>query len=302
MNNINANQNQESNIEIAAAFRQAYRNAKLGKAAIWTSTAILSALQLIAASKPQLISPDLEIILPSLLVATTLTVILASTIGKHLIVNRFLKIGSSFQRLHDFNVLGLGTKPSHQEALPSKIQRYSRAWLANNPSDRVNLSEWWSPSVSTVPHEIGACIALLSTFNWELELRKKYSTIILGLGLFTLAASLVLMDIQERLLPEYIVLTLLPITPIFSLIIDEYLDNRNGIETATNAVTQATSLLSNSSTPDSRLELEQLMYNWSHYRTGASPLFDWLYWITQKAMNQDMMIDTESLANEYSGS
>ena len=179
MNDISDNQNQESNIEIAAAFRLAYKRAKWGKAVIWSTATILSILQLIATSIPQLIPQGLQTFVPSILVSTTLSLIFATTIGKHFVVNRFLKMGGSFQRLHDFNVLGLGTKPSHLDARPSQIKRYSEIWLKKNPDDKPNLAEWWPASVSTVPKAIGTSIALLSTFKWELELRKKYEVIII---------------------------------------------------------------------------------------------------------------------------
>lgn len=38
-------------------------------------------------------------------------------------------------------------------------------------------------------------------------------------------------------------------------------------------------------------KLNQLTYLWGNYRSTASPIFDWLYWITQKNMNMDMIVD-----------
>ena len=105
-----------------------------------------------------------------------------------------------------------------------------------------------------------------------------------------------MMQANGKLLSEYILLILLPISPILALVIDELLDNKNAVVVADNSVKEAESVLYSRSV---NIELEQLMYNWSHYRSEASPIFAWLYWLTQKTMNNNMIIDANALVEEF---
>lgn len=45
-------------------------------------------------------------------------------------------------------------------------------------------------------------------------------------------------------------------------------------------------------------ELNQLSYLWNGYRANSNPIFDWLYWTTQKVMNEDMIIDANALVDD----
>ena len=297
MNRINEFQSQDSNVNIAAAFRRAYKIAKNWKAWIWLPTILLSALQLIVAINIQKIISFPTVNLAAYVTATTLLMILASTIGKHTKINKYVGLGSSLQRLHDFNVLGIGIKPSPIETPQSQINRLSKKWLDKNSQDRPNLSEWWPARVSELGKEKGIALCLLSTFRWETELRKKYGVVLVMIFLAITTLSLFLMYILNYKIEDYIMRILVPISPFLGLLIDEWLCNRASINTASKCSDQCFQLWQSNGV-DISSELNQLSYLWNGYRANSNPIFDWLYWATQKVMNEDMIIDANALVDE----
>lgn len=294
----------EGNVKIAAAFRYAYKRAKLWKSLIWALTLVLAVLQLLAAINHQNLTAYLPDNLAAMVVTVSLLSMLMSTLGKHYLVNRFISIGSKLQRLHDFEVLGLGVKPTILEIWPSQVESMSKHWLDRNPADRPNLSEWWPNSVSELPENAGTTLCLLSTFKWEFELRQKYGLVILLTGTAIITGSLFLMHILDYRLPDYIVNIFVPLSPLLALIIDEWLINSTCTEVAKESSEHAHKLWceyspGSVSSQGDKNELNKLSYLWGNYRSTASPIFDWLYWIMQKAMNRDMIIDTLSLVADY---
>lgn len=297
MNRINEFQSQDSNVKIAAAFRRAYKMAKNWKTWIWLPTILLSVLQLIVAINIQKIISFPTVNLAAYVTATTLLMIMASTIGKHTKINKYVGLGSSLQRLHDFNVLGIGIKPSPIETPQSQINRLSKKWLDKNSQDKLNLSEWWPARVSELGKEKGIALCLLSTFRWETELRKKYGVVLAMIFIVTTALSLFLMYSLNYRIEDYIVRILVPISPFLGLLIDEWLCNRTNIDTASKCSDQCFQLWQSNGV-DISSELNQLSYLWNGYRANSNPIFDWLYWATQKVMNEDMIIDANALVDE----
>ncbi|MGH1430424.1 MAG: S-4TM family putative pore-forming effector [Neptuniibacter sp.] len=297
MNRINEFQSQDSNVKIAAAFRRAYKMAKNWKTWIWLPAILLSVLQLIVAINIQKIISFPTVNLAAYVTATTLLMIMASTIGKHTKINKYVGLGSNLQRLHDFNILGIGIKPSPIETPQSQINRLSKKWLDKNSQDRPNLSEWWPARVSELGKEKGIALCLLSTFRWETELRKKYGVVLAMIFIVATALSLFLMNSLNYRIEDYIVRILVPISPFLGLLIDEWLCNRTSIDTASKCSDQCFQLWQSNGV-DISSELNQLSYIWNGYRANSNPIFDWLYWATQKVMNEDMIIDANALVDE----
>jgi hypothetical protein len=301
MNNINDLQSLASNVNVAAAFRLAYKRAKNWKAWIWGPTIILSALQLIAAINIQNFTNFTPLDLAAYVIAMSFFVILASTIGKYYKINKYVDLGSKFQRLHDFNVLKLGVKPTLLEISPSQIKRFSTKWLSKNLADEPNLAQWWPSSVTELQKDKGVALCLLSTFRWESELRDKYSNVLLFILLTLAALSFALMHQLDYLLSDYMVRILVPLSPLFGLLIDEWLSNRSSLKIANSCAEQCLCLWKQADNADVTHELNQLSYIWNGYRTTANPIFDWLYWVTQKSMNEDMIIDANALVADEVG-
>ena len=300
VNNIHKNQSSVSNVKIAAAFRHAYGRAKYWKSWIWFITSLLAFLQVLTSINHQNLKNYLPDNLAAIAVTVSLLLMLINTLGKHYLVNKFINLGSILHRLHDFETLGLGTKPTMLEIRPSQIQKFSKSWLDNNPNDHPNLSEWYPISVSDLPANAGISLSLLSTIKWENELRKKYKFVLLFIGFTTFAISFLLMHLLDYKISDYIFNLLVPLSPFIAILIQELLLCNSCLEVAKNASLEAQKLWNTySSTSDGQLnnknELNQLNYLWSNYRSTASPIFDWLYWVTQKNMNMDMVVDADEL-------
>lgn len=297
-NTIDQKQSSEQNIQIAAAFRYAYARAKFWKSWVWGLTITLVVLQLIASINHQPLKAWLPDDLAAMVVSVSLALMLMGTIGKHYLVNKHTLLGSKLQQLHDYNILSIGSKPNALEVSPSLIDRYSGRWLRKHQNDRKNLSEWWPSSVSELPYKVGVLLCLLSTFKWEAELRKKYKQVLLALIIITAGSSLLLMYILDYKLSSYIVNILVPISPFLALLIDEYLTNDSAVKIANSSADKALQLW-DSHAGISDEELNRLNYQWGCHRSTISPIFDWLYWVTQKTMNRDMIIDANELVSEY---
>jgi hypothetical protein len=304
MNDIENIQSNDTNVNIAAAFRFAYRKAKFWKLLIWCLTLFLAIGQLIVSINHQSLQSYMPDNLAAMVISISLVTMMMAILGKHYFINKNIILGSNIQRLHDFNVLGLGIKPTHLEVLPSLIEHFSNKWLTKHPNDRSNLSGWWPVSVSRLPIYAGITLCLLSTFRWEYELRKTYSHVLLLITLLLLSGSLYLMHVSEFFLTDYIVLIFLPISPLLGLLIDEWLQNRTGVHIAKSSSEDILKIWNDISTGimderNAREKQEQLLYLWGSYRASMSPIFDKLYWLTQKVMNEDMIINTDSLITEY---
>ncbi len=115
-----------------------------------------------------------------------------------------------------------------------------------------------------------------------------------------------MMHVLDYKLPDYIVNIFVPLSPLLALIIDEWLINSTCTEVAKESSEHAHNLWCEYgsgavSDQEDKNELNKLSYLWGNYRSTASPIFDWLYWIAQKTMNKDMMIDAQALVSEYKG-
>jgi hypothetical protein len=302
-NDICTRQSSEDGVKIAAAFRYAYSQAKFWKSWIWALSAILVILQLLVTINHAHLEAYLPSDLAAIVVVVSLTSMLMATLGRHLLINSNIELGSNLQRLHDHQILGLGIKPTILEVSQSQINRLSNKWLSKKPQDYSNISKWWPDSVAELPEKAGIVLCLFSTFRWESELRKKYSIVLLTLGAILLAGSLYLMHILDYQIADYIVKIFTPAAPLFALMIDELLLNRSCLKVAKNASQRTLGLWSKTldlSECDMVLdELDQLSFLWAQYRSSASPIFDWLYWLTQKTMNEDMVVDASALVSEF---
>ncbi|MDR3501243.1 MAG: S-4TM family putative pore-forming effector [Legionella sp.] len=306
MNCIDKRQSEEKSIKIAAAFRQVYKQAKCWKSFIWILTIILVAGQLLFST--QIIETQfLQGNLNAFIIALSLLLLLFNTFGEHYLIKPLLILGANLNRLHDFTVFKIGSKPSLAEIMPSQIDRYSKLWLLKNPNDRPNLAEWWPNSVSKIPEIPAICLCLLSTYKWENELRKKYR-ILLGVFIFTLfGLGFLSMYFLNYLIADYIVKILVPTFPLIELMVDEFISNSTGIDISDSAIQEVSTLwekqLNDKAYDSSNLRgnLTSLLFIWNNYRATTSPIFDWLYWLTQQSMNKAMIVDVDDCVSQYEG-
>lgn len=298
MESVIINQRKEYAVSAAAAFRQAYSTTKLIKSALWSITFLLAILQLSVATIDKL-KIDLTVTAISILCIY----VLLGSFGKIAMMNHQI-LGCNIQRLHDYLVLQVCQKPNEFELPPSKIKKLAKKWFKKDAeSKKRELETWWDKSLSRVSFSQARLICCYSTFSWEIELRNKYQyllSIILTVSvLLPLSVSCFLkFNIYETLL-----LTIAPFTPFISLVLEEWLMNKSCLKEAEKInrnVQDVWSKVTSNSITDKKLmkETNDLMETWQTYRLTTLPIFEWLYRISRAQMEDDMIVNTESLVNQ----
>lgn len=292
------NQKKAESINAAAAFRQAYQVTKLIKASLWGVTLTLATAQLLTA-----------IIDKSKFDLTTFTIIslcfyvILGSFGKSQMLEKQI-LGCTLQSLHDYLTLGVGKRPSEFDLPPSKVKRLADKWFQDNEcSKKEELATWWDKSLSSVGFPQARLICSCVTFYWEVELRKKYQ---LFLTLFLVASLLIPFFISlyfKFTAYEILLLAIAPFTPFLSLVLEEWLMNKNCLNTAECIRRNSQDVwckLQCKSIDDAALmhETNVLMESWQTYRLSTLPIFEWLYRLTRRRMEDDMIVDTVSLVEQ----
>ena len=304
-NKIVQNQRSESAVEYACAFRWAYSNAKRWKSIIWMFTLVLAVLQIVVTSRSALftyvVQHNLEVIMISILLLTLLLQVFGKTFGLEL----WQKRGSLAQQFHDNSVLGLRIKPNFLSLTPSLIKKYADNYKAKRPSDMENLSAWWPEHIDVLPYHAAIIICQLSTFKWEFELRRKYQRLLVFILIVTMALIFITAWLNSYTIEKIILFLLVPATPFLALLLDELLINgqfyKQALHTANISENLWMHVVEHKVKDEHGLidKLSGIQSDWQQYRRSASPIFDWLYWISRKSMEIDMLVDSRALANEY---
>lgn len=306
-NPIPERQSSSEIVTLAAAFRQAYDDVKSSKFKIWTITLILAVCQLLLSLKFEIIShlisiENLTVVMVAILIAT----LFFNTLYKFLFIDPLQQLACNIQQLHEFKILELGQPPSFTEARPAKINSLGEKWLKNNPHDRHYLELWWPRSTGQLPFTHGKLICLISTFQWESQLRKHYQTFLVLIIVFVVLLSAGIMYCKNFVIEQYIGLIFVPITPFIELVLQESLDNSKSASTAKEAAEKCLQLWNlllekKISTDNAESKMQVLLAYWQqHYRLTATPIFGWLYWLSLQSMDKEMTVDAEDLIKSYS--
>ncbi len=305
MNCIVSNQKKPESVMAGLAFRFAYSRAKLWKAWIWGITFSFAVLQTGASiyffyNKTPTFDPT-----PYVVFSLILYVIIGS-FGKFKI-SEWQSIGCTIQRLHDFLVMNIGVKPTHIELPKGRVLEFSQKWLKSNPNDKKNFEEWWSVNLNKVPFPVAKVIATYSTFSWENELRKQYQALLIVIMTLSFFAPLLLSICLNYKVSQAIILIYAPFTPFISVVLDEFLTNRQSINVADKLNTECHSTWQSiimQKLTDSEIgqATEQHMNFWQTYRQSATPIFDRFYRRAQGKMESEMLINTDELIDTYQSS
>lgn len=306
LNPIAERQSSAEFVNFAAGFRQAYERVRDAKVRLWVFTVLLALVQLLAALQIDFFkSPSASNFLTLANVGLLIAIMLGKTIYKYLVIDPSQELACNIQQLHEHKILELGECPSFTAARPATINALADQWLASHPHDRRNLELWWPRIVSTIPYTPGKLICLLSTFQWEYELRRKYQYFLWAILGGVIVSSLFLMYMLDYLLGQYILLILVPITPFVELVLEETFTNKNCIDTAKEATEESVKLwdlmTSKRMTANQvETELNRLLVYWQqYYRLSATPIFGWLYRVSLRVMDKAMTVDAEDLVKRY---
>lgn len=299
---IVTNQQKDDAVASGTAFRFAYSQAKSWKALIWFITFIFAVLQTVASA--YIFSNGTPLIDPTPHVVSLLLVsVFAGSFGK-LQVTKWLNMGCTLQRLHDYLVMSVGVRPTHIELPKSKIIELSQKQLSKVPGDKQELENWWSTSLDQVPFSVAKIIATYSTFAWESELRKKYQALLTVLLAASIASPVILALLLNYTISQAIIFTFAPFTPFISVVLDEWIANKQNLNIANDLTTECHSTWQNIVTGkltdnEAASATEQHMSFWQNFRESATPIFEWFYKRSQQRMEMAMTINTDELIGDY---
>ncbi|WP_394142665.1 S-4TM family putative pore-forming effector [Vibrio chagasii] len=302
MTNIIANQKSTEAIEAGTAFRFAYKKAKAWKAAIWSTTLLFAVVQTVASA--YIFSNGTPEIDPTpYVVSLLLASVFAGSFGKQQ-VTKWINMGCTLQRLHDYLVMAVGVRPTHIELPKSKIIELGQKQIRSTPSDKQELENWWSTSLDKVPLSVAKVIATYSTFAWESELRKKYQALLTALLAASVASPIVLALLLNYTISQSIIFTIAPFTPFISVLLDEWITNRQNLNIANDLTKEChtswrTIVTGKLSEHEIEKSTEQHMNFWQNFRQSATPIFEWIYHYSQRQMEMNMVVDTKELVKQY---
>ncbi|HIF9459154.1 TPA: S-4TM family putative pore-forming effector [Photobacterium damselae] len=285
-------------IKVGAAFRQAYYNVKKIKSFLWFITLLLALVQLLVA-----VTGNNTTNMTTMVISLLALYVLLGSYGKTVMNNR-QALGCRIQCLHDFIVLGVGIKPNDFDLPQSQINKLEAKWVKKDADKkRKELATWWDSSLKEVSFSQARFICSFSTFSWELELRKKYHRLLILILCLSVVFPIIISIYFKFSIFQTIVLSIAPFTPFISLVTEELLGNLTCLKKAEKIRHNCKNIwdkIQSKTIKDEDLmsQIDSIMISWQNYRESTLPIFEWLYRLTRKTMEEDMIIDTQSIVKQ----
>lgn len=204
---IIARENEASSIERLAAQRQIYSKAKT----VFYIQTIISTISLVLLSFSQLLFPDIDF---NLIIATWSIIVLFLDFFLDNYVNTLKESAAKIQELFDTYVLQIEwnsilctEKPEYNE-----VCRYFGHYKKNHSLSK--LSNWYEVEIATVSEIAGKLICQKTNCNYDVSIRNRYKTVVLWVGIITIALLLVIAIFSESTLSKLILTVLFPTAPI----------------------------------------------------------------------------------------
>ena len=303
MLSIVENQKKKAAIKAGLAFRQAYNYSKNYKAILWGLTFLLATVQLLVViiikyQTKTAYTENLEFLPVTILVIY----VLMSSFGKDK-MRRWHDKGCEIQSLHDSVALCVTSKVRNLAIPQSEINNLYESRKKKHPNDEETFATWWDTSLNEISFAESRIVCAYVTFLWEVELRKKYHKFLNIILIIILAISASVAFYYNFPLKEILIFIIAPITPFISLLIEEIYDNNKCIDVAEDIKKDSCHDWENVynkkfTEVEINESFEKLMSRWHVYRLTTLPIFEWLYNLTQKSMNMNMVTDTASLVKD----
>lgn len=300
MNSIVESQKSQKSIKLGLAFRQAYKKSKDLKALLWGLTFLIAISQFIAVlfSELKVSIEYLDVYVVSILAIY----VLVSSFGKAK-MRYWQDVGCIVQQYHDYYTLHVGSEPNPFDIPPSLIDSLYNIRMQNKPTDVQDFETWWNINLDTIDFSRARLISVYSTFAWEVELRTNYQNKLRMILIVSILFPIMISTLLNFTLREVILFGFVPIIPFLSLILEEWLENKECISLSDKIRNDCCNVWQNvkanklNSNEIDSMTVE-LMQRWHIYRLKTLPIFEWLYKLTQKKMNYDMIINSDSLIED----
>lgn len=302
MHNIVKQQKDEEVIKVGLAFRYAYNNAKEQKFKIWVLTLSLSILQMVF-SILALLNKEFYFNTTYAVGIPLIILFAIGIINKPLILRNKIE-GCSFQQLHDYLTMNLGNEPSIIALPPSMLDQYSAKQEKKVPKDRVILSTWWPEKLNEIPSPVDKLIAIYSSISYECKIREEYNKILKNtLKLFCIVIILISFILNLTVL-DALVYLIAPSVPVLSIMLNEMLLSKLSLEKAMNIKKDCYSawrnLLLNKLNNNELISFTRnQLCQWQNFRESAPLIFDFIYSWFRKRMDRGMVVDADTLINQF---
>lgn len=297
MNNIPQEQNTQRKLELLAAQRQLYSDAKN-----------LQLISLIIAVPIVIVCSILVAVFPQLAVYNGLLGIIA-TFLEIFVFSPFQKStqekAAKIQQIFDCEVLQFNWTrlncgiPVERELVIDASNRYKR-----KHQNYSVLQNWYPISVGQLPIDQARIICQRFNVWWDAKLRRRYSKgIIVILVVLTIIVLLIGL-IRDLTLEKFLLAVLAPLLPAFVLGLRQYTENNEAAVRLDGLHENAEILLYKAickklTQPDLEIESYNLQIQIYHNRCRNPLIFDWIYSFLRNKQEEQMNICAESIVEEF---
>ena len=293
MNNIAENQNYQKNLELLAAQRQLYSDAKT-----------LQTIRLMIGVLAPIISSMIIINFPRyaayiyllLIVMTLLEVLLLAPLQKCKKENA-AKIQQLFDcRVLEFNRAYLNLEIEiEDEIIINAYKKYKRKF-----QNYSQLENWYPISVKELPIDKARIVCQRTNIRWDNQLRKRYSYFIIFILVTLTIILFVVSFMQEITVKKFVLDIILPLQPAFIVGGSQFTENNQTITRLNKLKNNIQFLLKELINQQSRdLDLETkancLQSQIYDYRRCNTLIFDFFYFYFQSQDEEEMIDGAESL-------
>ncbi|MCA0754881.1 hypothetical protein KP806_07450 [Paenibacillus sp. N4] len=292
-NNISVRQNNEGNIDLLAAQRQVYSEAKT-----------FSNYQFVFCVIFPILIPFLKAVTPTNTMFLGLITLLSLLI---IIINQYYfeknikdkkEQAAKFQELFDTNVLKIswnkelcGSKENASRYLSYKAQKYKK----NNVS-LENLKNWYPKEYATVDLSVGRVMCQKVNASWDTQIRTSFQKFLLLLFLGCILLILIISIFLNKTVIETLISIIAPAFPIAFYIFKRYSENKETIvrlDKLSDKAERLWELVLSGTREQSDLENKsrQLQNEIYKHRSSALLIWDWFY-LKYRPKHESNMNDT----------
>ena len=220
-------------------------------------------------------------------------------------INCYRQLAAGIQQSFDSEVLQLswdkilfGNQPSHED-----VERYSRHYdKANHPAN--DLLGWYHQDISSVPLEVARFICQQTNCWWDMDLRRRYNGIIIGVGIALCGIMSIIAFYFGLTAQLFFALVVAPCLPFFATAASLFQNNRDAVTRLGDMKMEMESQWS--AVLNRQLSLDQLTDFSRHIQRGIylnrinNPLiFDWLYRLSKDDHEQTTSHSVSHYVQQY---
>lgn len=222
-NNILIRENESSSIEKLSAQREIYSLAKR----LFYLQIFITVISLVLLSFAQLIFSKVDF---TLVIATVslFAIIVDNLLEKH--ISGMKEKAAKIQEFFDTYVLDIPWNSILCLDKPEYNEIFKYYTIHKSKKDISKLINWYEPEIATVSEKTGKIICQKTNCNYDSSIRKKYSNIILTIGVTTILMILVFTIFSDITLRKVLLTVIFPAVPIIQWTHKNILTNNDSIK------------------------------------------------------------------------